>query len=181
MGRREEAHARVSGAGGDLGGQGGVSKLLPVIAVDPRRIHAVPFAQVVDENPGARAFLAVDVSQPIPEQVLQTTDAQGVPGGGMSPWVRSAHSVRRMPPLGKYFLIKAGLRVSLLPLWSKSGVLTSAASLARFLDREDWDRWSSWAARETFSGFAMVVKYRSCAICRPRLSRANIADSDVEI
>ena len=107
-----------------------MSKLLPVIAVDPRRIHAVPFAQVVDENPGARAFLAVDVSQPIPEQVLQTTDAQGVPGGGMSPWVRSAHSVRRMPPLGKYFLIKAGLRVSLLPLWSKSGVLTSAASLA---------------------------------------------------
>ena len=99
----------------------------------------------------------------------------------MSPWVRSAHSVRRMPPLGKYFLIKAGLRVSLLPLWSKCGVLTSAASLARFLDREDWDRWSSWAARETFSGFAMVVKYRSCAIYRPRPSRANIADSDVEI
>ena len=99
----------------------------------------------------------------------------------MSPWVRSAHSVRRMPPLGKYFLIKAGLRVSLLPLWSKSGVLTSAASLARFLDREDWDRWSSWAAWETFSGCAMVVKYRSCAIYRPRLSRANIADSDVEI
>ena len=37
--------------------------------------------------------------------------------------------------MGKYFLIKAGLRVSLLPLWSKSGVLTSAASLDRFLDR----------------------------------------------
>ena len=60
-------------------------------------------------------------------------------------------------------------------------VPTSASSLARFLDREDWDRWSSWAAWETFSSCAMVVKYRSCAICRPRPSRANIADSDVEI
>ena len=97
-----------------MGGHAGVGQLLPVIAIDGLRGQALLFAEVVGEDPGARALLPVHKAQAGPGNIGKFFDAQGVALLQHQALLAAYAAQQLHAPLGEVFLDKGGVVFSRL-------------------------------------------------------------------
>ena len=84
-------------------------QLLTGIAIHIRGLHLFPAAQIICQNSGARALLAIYIANALPGNICKAANIQRIPPGNHQPLLTAHAGYQLHIPLGKVFSDKTAV------------------------------------------------------------------------